>query len=205
MKIVVPIVAVLAVVLAGGGFLGYMAFTGELAYAGEALEVGKPVPDWTLKDTEGNEHSKEDFAGKVVVYNFCSQQCPFSRGADPAIDALARKYKDKGVVFLGVDSHKSTTPEEIQAHREEKDISYPILKDPGNEFADAVGAKVTPELYITDKDGILRYHGAPDNRKSPEGDPTETYADDALAALVAGETVDPDRTKAWGCGIKRAS
>lgn len=205
MKILVPVLIVIALVLAGGGFLGYMTLTGDLAYAGEVLAVGEPIPAWKLTDSEGEEHANADAKGKIAVYVFTSQQCPFSRGADPAINALAKKYKDKGVVFFGVDSHKSTTPEEIQKHREQNGIVFPILKDTGNTFADAVGAKVTPELYIADQEGILRFHGAPDNRKSPEGDADKHFADDALSALVDGAEVEVAVAKAWGCSIKRAS
>ena len=53
--------------------------------------------------------------------------------------------------------------------------------------------------------GILAYHGPPDNRMGPEGDATEHYAADALAALVAGEEVKVTRKSAWGCAIKRAN
>lgn len=204
MKLKSPLVLALGVLLLGGTFIGFVALNSQVAHAGEALEIGTAFPDWTLTDSEGSEHSKADTKGKIVAYVFTSLDCPFSRGADPTIDALAKKYKDQGVVFLGVDSHKSTTPEELQKHREERGISYPILKDTGSAVAKAVGAKVTPEMFITDAKGNLQYHGPPDNRKSPEGDPSEHYADAALAALVKGDEVKTKEVSAWGCGIKFA-
>ncbi len=170
----------------------------------EALAVGEPMPAFELKDTAGKTHTLEQYADSIVVFNFCTQECPFSRGADPSINALAKAYADKGVVFLGVDSNKDLTPEDIQAHIDANKISYPILKDEGNVLADRVGARVTPEIYIKGKDGKLAYHGAPDNRTAPERSPTELYLKDALEALVAGKPVERTSVKAWGCGIKRA-
>lgn len=190
--------------IAGVGIVvGEKFLTGEMAHAASSLEIGKPLPDFALTDTTGKEHKLSDYAGKIVVMNFVSQECPFSRGADPSINAIAEKYADKGVIFLGVDSHKDTKPEAIAEYIEKTGISYPILKDADNAYADAVGAKVTPELFIAGKDGNLAYHGAPDNRTSPEGAPSEMYLEDALAALVAGKPVDTAEVKAWGCSIKR--
>ena len=171
----------------------------------EALKIGAAMPDFRLTDTAGKEHTLEQYKDKIVVFNFCTQECPFSRGADPDINALATEYAGKGVVFLGVDSNKNLKPEDIQAYIDEAKVPYPILKDVGNTLADAVGARVTPEIYIMGKDGTLVYHGAPDNRTGPESTPTEHYLKDALDALLAGEPIEKTTVKAWGCGIKRAS
>lgn len=190
------------VAVAVASFSGWMApvSAGKL----EAPKIGKVFPDFKLPDTTGKEHALSDYMGKIVVLNFSSQECPFSRGADPAINELARIYKDKGVVFLGVDSNKDLEAAEIQKHIDEAGIPYPILKDAGNKLADAAGARVTPEIYVIDKEGKLAYHGAPDDRAGPTSTPTAFYLKDALEALTTGKTVAKPTVKAWGCGIKRA-
>lgn len=191
--------------VAGLAFGGY-AVAGLMlkADAASKVAIGDAMPDFKLKCTGGNEHTLSGHKGEIVVLNFSSQKCPFSLGADPSINEVAKKYADKGVVFLGLDSNHTTPVDEITKHIEDLGISYPILKDEGNAYADAVGAKVTPEIYIVDKEGKLAYHGAPDNRTGPDAEPTEHYLDDALAALTAGEAVKTTTTSAWGCGIKRA-
>lgn len=197
--------------------MGYVAFAAVLsaglgaviskvaAAPPEALKVGHPMPDFKMTDTTGKEHALADYKGKVVVFNFCTQECPYSRGADPDINALAKTYAEKGVVFLGVDSNKDLELAEIAAYMKEAEIPYPILKDVGNVYADAVGARVTPEIYIMNQEGLLVYHGAPDNRTAPNSEPTEHYLKDALESLLAGQPIEKDTVKAWGCGIKRAS
>jgi thiol-disulfide isomerase/thioredoxin len=203
MKLVIRMsVAVLAV--AATLSLGYVVLEKELglgkAYAA-ALEIGKPLPDFALTDSTGKEHKLADYKGKVLVINFSSPNCPFSKGADTAINALAEKYKD--AAFLGIDSNKNVTADDLNKHIAASKQPYPIAKDPENKYADAVGAKVTPELFIVGKDGNLAYHGAPDNRTSPDGEPTEQYADAALKALSEGKPVEKTEVSAWGCGIKR--
>ncbi len=203
MKLVIRMsVAVLAV--AATLSLGYVVLDKELglgkAYAA-ALEIGKPLPDFALTDSTGKEHKLADYKGKVLVINFSSPNCPFSKGADAAINALAEKYKD--AAFLGIDSNKNVTADDLNKHIAASKQPYPIAKDPENKYADAVGAKVTPELFIVGKDGNLAYHGAPDNRTSPDGEPTEQYADAALKALSEGKPVEKTEVSAWGCGIKR--
>ncbi len=63
---------------------------------------------------------------------------------------------------------------------------------------------MTPEVYVVDKEGVLRYHGAFDNRSAPDKKGGEAYVANAVKAVLAGEKVAPERVKAWGCSIKRA-
>lgn len=167
------------------------------------VKIGDKMPEFKLTDTTGKAHSLSSYAGKIVVLNFCSQKCPWSLGADPDIVRLATDYKEKGVVFLGIDSHNSTPVDEIKQHVEKAKISYPILKDNENKYADAVNAQRTPELYVIDKEGKLVYHGAFDNRRAPGKQGDVSYLKDALEEALAGKPVTKAEVAAWGCTIKR--
>ncbi|MBI4556686.1 MAG: redoxin domain-containing protein [Candidatus Hydrogenedentes bacterium] len=169
-----------------------------------AVDIGAAMPDFKLKDCDGKEHTLSGYKGKIVVLDFCSQGCPWSRGADPHLAALSKEYGAKGVVFLGVDSHSETTPEEIKAYAAKTGIPHPILKDTGNSYADAVGAERTPEIYIADKEGKLVYHGAFDNRKNPDKAGDINYVKKALDSVLGGQSVETAKVNAWGCTIKRA-
>jgi len=170
----------------------------------DVLAIGAAMPEFSLEDSTGKTHTRAQYDGKIVVFNFCTHECPFSRGADPDINELAKTYAEKGVVFLGVDSNKDVTLDQIQNHIKDFKIPYPILKDVDNKLADKVGARVTPEIYIMGKDGKLVYHGAPDDRAGPSSVPTEHYLKDALDAMLADMPIEKTFVKAWGCGIKRA-
>lgn len=198
-KIVVGVVFAMAV-MAGAVYFGIV---GQAQRVEAAIAIGSDMPAFELKDSDGKTHKFADYTGKIVVVQFSSQHCPWSRAADSDFEALQGKYKDRGVVVIGVDSHKSTSAEDIAKHRTEAGISFAILKDEMNQYADAVGANQTPEVVIVDKDGKVAYHGAFDDRKEPEGDATKNYVADAVEALLAGKKPEPSKTQAWGCGIKR--
>ena len=179
-----------------------------LAQPPEAPPIGSKVPGFVMKDYEGKEHSLDAYKDKVLVMSFTSQECPYSRGADPNFAKLAEAYKDKGVVFLSIDADKNNTPDAIKEYAMAKNetgkkLPYPILKDEGNKYADALGAKRTPEVYIKDKEGNLVYHGAIDNNKKADDPGYVSYVKNALEEVLAGKPVSEPRKSAYGCGIKR--
>ncbi len=168
-----------------------------------SLKIGSNVPDFELKDLNGTVHTLKQYTGNVVVLEMCSIECPWSRGADPHLVELSKKHAADGVVFVGIDSHHSTTVDQIKAYAEQAGKSYTILKDVDNKYADALGAKTTPEVFVVDKAGKLAYHGAFDNRQQDTQKGDKAYVADAIAAVLAGKTPDPGEAKSWGCSIKR--
>lgn len=167
------------------------------------LAIGDAVPDFTLKDLDGKEHKLSDYKGKIVVLDFVSHGCPWSRAHDKSMPALADKYKDQDVVVLGIEADKEHSVEDIKSYAKENGVTYTILKDEGNKYADALNAKQTPEIFIVDKEGKLAYHGAYDDRKSPDAEGKTNYVAEAVDALLAEQPIQMAKTKAWGCGIKR--
>ncbi len=169
-------------------------------------EIGKPAPDFTLKDVNGKEYKLSDLNEKsIVVLTWWSYKCPWSRGCDPYFNQLAKEYGKKGVLLLAIDSNKPAVdpPDGIKAYCEENKIVFPVLIDPGNKIADIYGAKQTPEVYVIDKKGIVRYHGAPDSRDSIKKAGEKDYVRAAVDALLAGAEVEKKESKAFGCTIKR--
>jgi len=69
------------------------------------------------------------------------------------------------------------------------------------------GMRTTPHMFVIDKNGILAYQGAIDNRPSPKGDPrtARNYVREAIGKLMAGEKVQVTQTRPYGCGVKYGS
>jgi thiol-disulfide isomerase/thioredoxin len=169
----------------------------------EPPAIGEAFPNFELPDFDGKTHTLEKYLGNIVVLEMASMHCPYSRGTDPHLVELATAYADKDVVVVGIDSHNSTTVEDIKKYAAEVKKTYPILKDEGNKYADVIGAKVTPEIYVIDKEGKLVYHGAFDDRADPTKKGENAYTENAVKAALEGKPANPDRVKAWGCSIKR--
>jgi hypothetical protein len=77
----------------------------------------------------------------------------------------------------------------------------PYLRDESQEVARAYDAKTTPDVYVLDPGGVLRYRGAPD---ADYDDLTQNAAflRGALDAVLAGHDPDPAETTPVGCSIK---
>lgn len=170
----------------------------------DTVKMDKEVPNFTLKDTTDKARSLKDLSHekKATVVMFISTQCPVSNDYNERIVALYDDYKDQGIQFIGINSNKNESVEEITEHNKTNKFSFLVLKDLKNEIADKFGARRTPEVYLLDEKRILRYRGAIDNsQKSPE----TPYLRETLDLVVAGKEIPEDRkrTKAFGCTIKR--
>ena len=170
----------------------------------DTVEMDKEVPNFTLKDAADKEHSLKDLSHekKVTVVMFISTQCPVSNHYNERIVALYNDYKDQSVQFIGINSNKNESVEEIAEHNKMNKFDFVVLKDLKNEIADKFRARRTPEVYLLDEKRILRYRGAIDNSQK---DPETHYLRETLDLVVTGEDIPQDRktTKAFGCTIKR--
>ena len=171
--------------------------------AGAGAVIGQPAPAFALKDLNGKAHSLADYRGKLSVVAFISTKCPVSNDYNERIRVLADDYAAKGVVFLGVNADKDESVGMMREHATKNNFRFTILKDDGNVMADAYGAVRTPEIYIIDGRGVLRYHGRVDNSRDAAGVKRQDVRA-ALDELLAGKEVSVTETKAFGCLINRA-
>ena len=170
----------------------------------DTVKMDKEVPNFTLKDAKDKAHSLKDLSHekKATVVMFISTQCPVFDDYNERIVALHNDYKNQGVQFIGLNSNRNESVEEIAEHNKTNKFDFVVLKDLRNEIADKFGARRTPEVYLLDEKRILRYRGAIDNSQK---DPETHYLREMLDLVVAGKEIPEDRkkTKAFGCTIKR--
>jgi len=178
-----------------------------MAAAGTGAQIGKPAPEFALKDTTGKEVKLSSFKGKVVVLEWINHECPVVNrvyGANVTANTIA-KFKGQPVQWIGIDS--SNFAEEKKANitkwATDKKIDFPILLDAAGTVGKQFGAKTTPHMFVIDKEGILAYAGAIDN--NPDGskkDGVRNYVEEAVSALLKGSTVATATTDPYGCSVK---
>lgn len=187
--------------------------------APRTFELGTTVPaGLALPDLDGKTHSFGDLRGKVVMVHFWSSTCPYEKHADPIMAEMEKRYAASGdVVMIGINSNKTElgdAPGEDADHaklyrdlrKRMKAVGYghPMLADHGNRVADMFQAQSTPHCFVLDREGVIRYAGAlDDDPRGQKGDDATNYVDDAIAALLKGESVSVPTTKPYGCSIKR--
>jgi peroxiredoxin len=168
-----------------------------------AADIGKKAPTFTLKDYNGNEHSLATFLQhKYTVLMFIATQCPVSNDYNERMANLHNDYAAKDIAFVGINSNKQESIEEIKEHSAKNGFGFVVLKDWNNVVADAYGAQFTPEVYVLNSDGVTVYHGRIDDGRNPEKIKTHDLRE-TLDALLAGKPVPKPETKAFGCTIKR--
>jgi len=172
---------------------------------------GKRAPNFELNSFDGKSVSLSDYRGKIVVLEWFNFECPFVMyhydllSTRTTMIDLAKKYKDKNVVWLAVNSTNHTTPAANKAFAKQYRLPYLILDDRPGKVGRAYGAETTPHMYVINTRGNLVYEGAIDD--SPMGRKKEgviNYVDNALAELTAGKAVSTAKTKPYGCTVKYA-
>ena len=161
--------------------------------------AGQAVADFKLKDVYGKEFTLSEFKGRIVVLEWANRECPVSREAHQksVMQNTYKKYADKGVIWLAVDSTDKADAEKNRVHAAVMGLNYPLLHDTDVKGGRGLGAKTTPHMFIIDKQGKLAYSGAIDDQK-------KNYVADALEDLLAGRPVATAKTQPYGCGVKYA-
>jgi|Deesub1362B_J571_1020462.scaffolds.fasta_scaffold00163_43 cytochrome c biogenesis protein CcmG/thiol:disulfide interchange protein DsbE len=113
------------------------------------------APDFTLKDIKGNNVSLSDFRGKIVILNFWATWCPPCRKEIPVFIKLYEKYKNEGLIIIGISLDKEGK-KVIIPFVKKFGINYPILigtKEVENAYG---GIRGIPTTFIIDKEGKIR-------------------------------------------------
>jgi peroxiredoxin len=189
--------------------LAALAFTGSVF---AAAEVGKPAPDFTVKDINGKTHKLSDYKDKIVVLEAYNLDCPFCHNhfKSGAMQELQGELTAKGVVWLVVNSTSSKNPSYRSPEKAKREWDQQKMKatawidDSSGELGKKYGMRTTPHMFVIDKEGTLAYQGAIDDRPSPEGDPRKArnYVRESVTRLLAGEKLQVTQTKPYGCGVK---
>lgn len=172
------------------------------------LRIGDKAIPFALPGVDGREHALADYTDKAVVaVLFSCNHCPYVLAWEDRIIQIQADYAAKGVQLIAIganDAQKypADSFQKMKEHAHEKQFNFPYLRDETQEVARFYGAERTPEFFVFDQQGILRYHGAPDDNYDHPNAVKKAYLRDALEAILAGETPAIAETPPVGCTIK---
>jgi peroxiredoxin len=158
------------------------------------VKVGDKAPAFALKAVDKGDAVTLDSLARAkgtkgAVLIFLSARCPYVAQARQPIAELAKQY-GATFKFAGLNANQNEPADEIKTDAAAS-FAFPMLRDEGSKVADLYGAERTPEVFVVDPAGKLRYHGSVADLGA------------ALAELGAGKPIAKPESKAFGCTIKR--
>jgi peroxiredoxin len=114
-----------------------------------------PAPDWELRDVDGKPVNFSQFKGKVVMLDFWATWCGPCRSEIPGYVKLQDKYKDKGLVIIGV-SLDQEGPKVVKKFIDDFHLNYQIVMGDDAVVEAFGGVDGIPTTFIIDRTGKIR-------------------------------------------------
>lgn len=123
--------------------------------------IGKPLPD--LKVTYLA--TAPNLKGKPAIVEFWATWCPPCRASIPHLNKIHGKYKDKGLVVVGITDEDKETVTKFQKN---VPMEYSVAIDKGGALGKGFGIKGIPHAFIVGKDGKIVWAGHPMSMKEAD-------------------------------------
>ncbi len=121
---------------------------------------GIKAPDFSLSDLSGQKISLKQHRGSVVLLDFWATWCQPCRFTIPELGRLQKKYRDKGLIVLGIslDDPFQFTDDYLRAFKEKFGISYKVLRYERKVLEDYFqGEQIAiPTMFLIDREGRIR-------------------------------------------------
>jgi cytochrome c biogenesis protein CcmG/thiol:disulfide interchange protein DsbE len=136
--------------------LAWRIVTNDRSNLAAAVAAGQAptAPDFELSRLEGGGKLRlSSLQGKVVLLNFWASWCVPCKEEAPRLEAAWRRWRDRGVVVVGLDTHDFSSDARgfMRRHR----VTYPNVHDGPGRTADRYGGSGFPETWFVNRDGRL--------------------------------------------------
>lgn len=171
---------------------------------------GDLISDFSLPDLDGRSIVLSELVSKhqAVVLVFSGIDCPVGNLYAPRLVELEKRFRDRGVAFLSINSNAHETIDQVKAHASEFSITFPVVKDWNNKLADRLRIERIAEVLVIDSKSRLRYRGAVDDqyaRGAFKPDPTKHYLTEAISAVLDDRPVPVTVSSVVTCPIDRVA
>jgi len=149
------------------------------------LDLGTPMPDFTLPDLDGTLVSGTSVAAgaKAVLVAFICPHCPFVRHIRGEFAKFAKEYEARGLKVVAIASNSVVEypedgPDGMKKEKAEVGFIFPYLFDYSQQVAATFQAACTPDFFLFDRGRRLVYRGQFDDSRPSKDVPV--YADDLI-------------------------
>lgn len=171
-----------------------------------ALDMGEVAPPLTLPTVHGELVTVDPSAATATVVIWTCNHCPYALAWHDRIQNAIRSYAGRDVQFFQINANDAAKnpvdgTEGMRQRIDAGEFASPYLRDEEQSASKRWGARVTPDVFVLDSDGLLRYRGAPDDDYADEAQEA-AHMRAAVDELLAGAPVSQPYVKPVGCGVK---
>jgi hypothetical protein len=165
------------------------------------LQPESCVLPFSLTDTNGNLWHSGSTAGKILILNFWSAECPWSQKVDVLLKPHLKEWGDR-VVYAAIAANVNEPVELIRAVARVRLLPM-VLLDEEQTLANQLGAITTPHFFVYDSEGVLHFQGGFDDTNFRTQIATQQYLVEAVYALLEGRKPEVKEAPSFGCTIVR--
>lgn len=189
---------------------------GKFLYAQDAVERVDTIETFVLKGMDDKEITLDSLLAdnEMMVLIFTSSHCSWSIHYEQRMKDLHKKYEDKKIGFVAINSNDPSMSESDRAARMRviSPFPFPYLKDADQKVAQRLEATRNPEAFVlvpikkaeasAKQTFKIAYHGKIDDNPLDAAMVKDAYLDQALSQILAGKQPEPAETSPSGCNIK---
>ena len=177
------------------------------------VAAGQAAPEFALADIQGKPQKLSAYRGKYVVLEWFNSECPFVQKHYESgnMQSLQKKYGDKGVVWLTVNSTSPESSNYRDAARSQQIVkdwkinSTALMLDADGKVGQAYGARTTPHMWVIDPSGKVIFVGGIDDKatfRAADVKDARNFVAAALDESMAGKAVSVSAATPYGCSVK---
>lgn len=172
-------------------------------------EINNYAPDFELPGVDDEVHHLarylENFQAVCVI--FLSNQCSEVDAYLNRIKAIQKDFQDQGLIIIGMNPNDATISpadnfQKMKEFAAKNELNFPYIRDVTQDVAESFGADKTPQAFLLDREGKLRYRGLIDDNVNNPAAVKVAYLRQAIAQIIQNKPINPSTTEAIGCSIK---
>lgn len=172
------------------------------------LLIGSYAPDFELPGVDSQVHHLARYLEtyRAVGVIFMSNGCPDVQLYLNRLKEIQADFANQGFTSIGINANDAVQSaedsfEKMRAFAQQHQLNFPYLRDPTQDVARCFRATTTPEVFLLDSEGVVRYGGSIDD--NPQAEAVQvSYLRNAIAQLLGGEAVTPNYVTPVGCSLK---
>lgn len=177
----------------------------------QGYEVGDVASDFDLPAVDGRNIGFSDYPeAKGFILIFTCNTCPYAKAYESRIIGLDQTFASRGYPVIAINPNNPELQpgdsfEAMKERAETRGYTFPYLLDVAQEVYPKYGATRTPHVFVLQRSEEalrVRYIGTIDDNYQDAGAVKTRYVEQAVEALLSGEEVPLETTRAIGCSIK---